>query len=236
MKAIDFLLDLIWPNRCPFCGELIPWDEPYCDKCYSELKRVGNRNCKFCGMSECICKFNKGKRIFPHYEKCYSAVIYEKGARNMVLSMKLGNMKFYAKLAAGIINDFCDMEIEKDCVFIGVPMRKSDIIKRGYNQSELIAKELAKLNEAPYCKGAMKKLRKTKQQKTLTAKQRAVNLHNAFGVEKTEAVKDKDVVICDDVITTGATLNECARMLKRAGAKSVTAVSFAVTGFYKDSY
>lgn len=232
MKILNFIYDFIWPNRCPFCDEIIKWDKMYCDECYSELFKVGNRQCEFCGMPDCICKYHNGKRIFPHYQKCYSAVFYKDGARRMILSMKYKGMKSYAKLAAQIISSFCDIDIADNAVFIGVPMKKSDINKRGYNQSELIAKELSKLYGCDFCKNALKKVKKTKHQKTLTAKQRAVNLYNAFEIAKLDKLEGKTVYICDDVITTGATINECARILKKSKIKDIVAVSFALVGFY----
>ena len=98
---------------------------------------------------------------------------------------------------------------------------------RGYNQSELVANEIAKQMELPFEKTVLIKTKNTKVQSTLTKTQRIENVKNAFFVTDTTKVKDKKVVLIDDIYTTGCTVNECSKVLKQAGAKEICVVTIA---------
>lgn len=105
-----------------------------------------------------------------------------------------------------------------------VPLHKRREIKRGFNQADLLAKEIAEFFKIPYCEDILKRAKNTKPQtETSNHNQRLENIKNAFVCRKPELVAWKRIIIVDDVMTTGATLNECARALKSSGARSVTA-------------
>ena len=107
-----------------------------------------------------------------------------------------------------------------------IPMGKKDMNRRGYNQTKLIAKELTGITGVKNV-SLLKKVRETKEQKTLGAADRRKNLNNAFEFKFREDIKGKTVLIIDDVCTTGSTLSEAARILKKAGAGKVIAAAFA---------
>ena len=107
-------------------------------------------------------------------------------------------------------------------------MRRKDINRRGYNQTKLIAKELAKLSGKP-CKAFLKKTRDAKEQKTLSAKERRENMKDIFAACNIKSLYGRSVLIIDDVCTTGSTVSEAAKVLKESGAVFVAASVFAKT-------
>ena len=99
---------------------------------------------------------------------------------------------------------------------------------RGYNQTELISKKLAKDLKIESSNKVLRKVIDTKKQSTLTKKERIKNVENAFNVVNSESIENKNVILLDDIFTTGSTLNECSRMLKLAGTKEIAILTIAV--------
>ena len=234
MQITKFLLDLIWPNRCAYCDKVIKWNEKYCKECYEQMEFTGFDNCKVCGQSPCECVYKNGKRAYPRFDSCISVADYKTSSREMVL-----NLKFHRSVyAAEVMAEFMYEKIKDidyiNPIVIPIPMYTKKESKRGYNQTKLIAKHLAKYLDYPYSDKVLFKIRDTKPQKDLTAAQRKKNVLKAFEVKLPEEVKYRDVILVDDVITTGSTLNECAKMLKRAGALSVNVVTFATNSFSRN--
>ena len=121
-----------------------------------------------------------------------------------------------------------------NCDFIlCVPMTEKEEKERGYNQSELLAKEVGSRTGLSLFDN-LKKVKETDRQKKLTAKERRENLKGVFDVVRADEIKGKNVLVIDDVYTTGATINECARVLKRAGARKVYSITAAQTAFKPD--
>ena len=115
----------------------------------------------------------------------------------------------------------CDMVIP-------VPLHRARERERGFNQSEVLAEGTSRAMGTALTKGILKRRKNTKDQTYLNAQQRAENVNGAFVVSQPEKVCGKGVILVDDVMTTGATLNECARMLQEAGAAQVLAATLAV--------
>ena len=233
VKLIDFLLDIIWPNRCVFCNKVIPWNEKYCLECYDKLELTDDRLCKRCGQYFCMCKRNKYyKIIYPYYETCVCVANYTTSAKDLILNLKYKESKISADFAGEMIYNKMDLSVYNNPIVISVPMTKKALRKRGFNQSELIANKVAKLSGFEYNDNILIKVKETATQKTLTEAQRRKNLIKAFAVTDKELIKGREILVIDDVTTTGATLNECAKVLKRAGAKRIHAATFATTTFY----
>lgn len=234
MKMLDFLADFIWPNRCPFCDKIIKWDVSYCYDCITKLSYTLDNNCQKCGHMNCMCRYKNGKRVFPRYDSCTSVAYYYDIERKFILNMKSGRASGNAKIAANMLFDKINIQdIDENCIFTSVPMTKKSLRKRGYNQADLIGKRLAKLCGKYYASNILLKIKETKPQKSLTAAQREKNLIGAFAVNKTVDIKGKTIFLCDDIMTTGSTLNECSKVLKKAGAYAVNCFVFATTGFYE---
>lgn len=208
-----FVLDLIYPNRCPFCDNYIPYDEYYCDDCRDSLSPPPEHDdYKEIDYFTSVTEYNK-----------YSIPLINeiKNESNGYALSAAAFMIFQSILTAKLLRAID--------VVTYVPMRRRDKLRRGYNQTAIIARELAQLVGKP-CVALLKKVRDTSQQKNLDAAERRKNVKDAFEYKSSLSLSGKTVLIVDDVCTTGSTLCEAASKLKEAGADKVIASVFAKTG------
>ena len=223
--AINKFLDIIFTKRCEFCGEIIEHDEVICSDC-KKLPINKAPLCESCGVSKEICRCRKNKH---EYKRIAAPYLYEKSVKTAIHNFKTSSMPFLSKrLAVDIAK--CVKENYNDIKFdyiTFVPMSKKTFKKREYNQAYLLAKEISNLLDVELI-DILVKVMKTKQQKSLSAKERKVNVYGAFDLRDKGIVKDKTFLIIDDVKTTGSTLNECSKMLNIYGAKAVYAATLAV--------
>ena len=223
--AAKRLLKIVYPNRCRICGEVIELDAGICAEC-SRVDKKALPRCYSCGCSkdDCTCKKNKNefKRIVaPYY--------YDGQIKKGVSNFKRGGMPFLAESMAQDISVCIEKEyddIELDYITF-VPMTRGERTKRGYNQSELIARELSKLIHVE-CVPLLIKEEKTRPQKEMSSKERLVNLFGVFEVKNIELIQNSSILLVDDIKTTGSTLSECAKMLNLYGAKEVYSAVYAV--------
>lgn len=226
-KFKAFILDLFFPNRCPVCRVFIEYDKFICEKCGEKLKLCkADDICPECGKQECICSENM------HYDKAVSAFVYEDAARLGILSLKDGHKEFGYYLG-NILADMIEKnkEISEADMIIPVPMSAERLRERGYNQAEIIAEIISdrlgiEINNKILYKKA------SEVQHSLNREQRMKNV-SAFGINQTE-LSGKKIILCDDVLTTGSTLNRCAELLKNAGAADVYAAAGATTKLKKE--
>lgn len=190
------LLDLFFPKRCPYCMELIAKQQLECDKCRSEFPR------------------KPYKRILPSGNECVSAFIYNSGVREALTRYKFGGKReFYKSFGSVLANAVADSEMIADIV-TSVPLSKKRMRKRGYNQSELIARETARLLELDYSETLIK-CRENLEQHTLDNKLRAENIIGVYQPINNLDIQDKTILLIDDIVTTGYTLSECCRILSQ---------------------
>lgn len=224
-SALKRIGDFFFTRRCSICGEVVELDDELCSSCLT-AKRIELPRCQYCGASKerCSCRKNKNE-----YASIVAPFYYEDSIANAVNRCKSSNMPFLAKEFARQMYSCIEQEyfdIEFDYITF-IPMSNIDLLKRGFNQSELIAKELSDLTGIE-CRALLKKVRRTKPQKEQSAKKRLVNVYGAFDLSDKESVRGKTILIVDDVKTTGSTLNECSKMLKIYDAKAVYASVFAI--------
>ena len=198
MKLLNALLDLLYPPRCVFCSRLLrDASDPICPDCRSHLPCTGP-SAEVRGLSPIA--------------KCVAPLYYRTG---------------YAGIYAGIIGKCID-ENEIFCDSITwVPVSARRLRKRGYDQSRLLAEKLAQRTGLP-CEALLKKVRHTRPQ-SLTGdySKRKANAKDAYRCTAPELAKGKRILLVDDIVTSGATLSECARMLRAAGAAEVFAAAVA---------
>lgn len=161
----------------------------------------------------------------PFFKKAVSAFLYEDGIPVLISKFKNGRphlKELFADKIAECLIGFPEI----DCITY-VPLTKKSAYKRGYNQSKLLAKSLSKRIQTPAICGAIKRVKSGKAQKGLTGEQRIENVKGAFKVVKLDKFKDKNVLLVDDVLTTGSTVDEICRILLKARARDVYVATVA---------
>jgi len=214
------------PSRCILCGGLLTDGKLICAKCAEDGLLIRGKICRYCGMEKDRCACRDHKR---YYERRIACVYYEGGARRGMARLNFYRHTMLAHhygrmMAVNVGTKYGDIPFDH---IVPVPMRRWDKIKRGYNCPELLARRISEDTGVPLLKDGLYKRRRTKPQKRLRPGQRAANVLDAFSTRHASLLKDKTILLVDDVATTGATLNECAKILRLAGARKVYAVTFA---------
>ena len=200
--ALEALLDIIYPydNKCIICG--VEGFLGICSKCKSEIKRV-------------------------HQQEEIMAYGYYGG----VLKKLILNLKYHKSFIAGkVLADLlCQIIIEKklsiDCICY-VPISKDSLKKRGFNQCSVLAKNISSILDIPviYC---LVKVKETKEQKLLGKEERMKNILDAFEIKNKEKLFKKNILLIDDVYTTGATINECKKNIEKCNINKIYLLTIA---------
>ena len=226
-ESIYVLKKALFPNRCAICGDIIEFDRELCDECLS-AKKIESPVCLKCGCekTDCICKKNTHK---PEYKAIVAPYYYQDSISRGILNCKMNDLpsltEAQGREIANTVKSLYEL-IDFDCVTY-IPMRKYDEKFRGFNQSKLLAEKVADICSLK-CEDLLIKKRKTKMQKRQSAKNRYVNMYNAFDLAENAEIKDKTILIIDDVKTTGATLSSASLTLKAYGAKEVYCAVLAI--------
>lgn len=229
-KIADAFAESVAPVgfRCLVCGRDIFDSTGFCQECMKAVVFNNGKTCKRCGVGidgeedYCgNCAFDK-----VYFDKSYAVFSYEGVIQHVILEMKFNNKGKYAKVFARYL---AFMAVKNKLGFDMVcypPMSAKSKRVRHYNQSELLAEYFCDiLDKSGCCVEALVKVKETERQEQLNKQERKVNLVGSYKLNKEINVKGKRVLIIDDVKTTGATLNECAKVLKRAGAASVVGLT-----------
>ena len=238
MKSfLKHLLNIILPPRCICCGEILSQENGLCPKCFSAIHFISKPYCAICGAplenpideKDVVCaKCLKEKRHTFSLQR--SAFIYDENSKNMLIDLKFHDKTSYATvLAQFLYKAAADILKEKPDVIIPVPLHYMRLLKRKYNQSGLLARELSKLCNIKVDDFSLKRCRNTIPQVKFSGKARIKNIRGAFFVKKPQNIKNKKILLIDDVMTTGSTLKECAIALKKAGAAKIYALTVART-------
>lgn len=212
-------------NTCDICG-METFGFNLCPDCAGKVKLNDKNICPVCGRKTFrpeICMECKNKP--PLFKKAVSAFLYEDGVTVLVSKFKNGRpylKEFFADKIAERMTCFP----KTDCITY-VPLAKKSLYRRGYNQGRLLAKALSKRINIPVVYGAINREKERHAQKGLARKQRIENVKGAFKVIKRDKIKGKNVLLVDDILTTGSTVNEISRILLKAGAKNVYVATVA---------
>jgi ComF family protein len=229
-KILQFLSDALFPKFCFKCQK----EGSYlCEDCLATLDINPNCFC-LCEKPNIISEATKCRKCSG---KFLDGLYFSSSYKNNLVKRLIQKLKYepYAKelastLALLIITHFNLMQKTfsgENFILVPTPLSKKKLKKRGFNQSEEIAKELAKNLNIPLLSGCLVKNKETLNQMELKKEERLKNVKNAFSVKNSEAIKNKNILLIDDVYTTGATMEECARVLKQAGAGKVFGVTVA---------
>lgn len=215
------LHELIFPRRCPFCGRLVKETGP-CARCRENTIELTGEVCRICGAlpSDCFCR---PLRPFA-FERCVSAFYYKGGARTLVLRFKEREKPQLAPFMAKRIYRQIEGRISVPLhQIVYVPNTKSATWRRGYSPTGLLARELSLLSSLPVEEPLVRL--PTPQQK-FQKENRWESGHSNYALKK-EARLSGNVLLVDDVVTSGASLDACASLLKKCGAEKVFCATFA---------
>ena len=231
-KISEFLTKNVYNSdwKCLNCGDEVYDGKKFCDKCFEILPFNDQYICEHCGRqvkaAEKYCTTCKGN--LTAIDRGRSYFVYDKPINTLIQRFKYGNHRYLADYFTDCLKFVYSKNYFNADFFVYIPMTEKAVRKRGYNQSMLLAEKLSIKTEVPvnHC---LKKVKETKRQATLKRSERMKNLVDAVRVIDKKSVKDKTVVIIDDVTTTGATAQAVAERLKQAGAKFVYLITVAST-------
>ena len=237
MKLFNFLIHSVLPGKCMFCDKYMRFEikAPYCTRCREELPFKEEKRCLLCSRqidgegNIKLCKICSANKMY--FDANYSPFNYEGSVEDAIKRFKFADRSWYGGHFAKFIGDELMKERIKADYIVYPPVNRKTYIERGYNQSEILAKKLSKILGIPVVKNAIRKTRDNPKQSLQSYKTRFSNVRGVFAVKesKKNIIKDKRILIIDDILTTGATLSECAKVLKRSGAKSVISATVATT-------
>ncbi len=222
----------MYPNTCPACGKTLGIYASMCKKCEKELQYIREPICKKCGkqLDDEEKEYCGDCKKYVHiYDMGLGVFAYNDVIRKCIYDFKYKDMKIYSRFFGEkmAIHSREYLLAWKPDVIIPVPVSKKKYQKRGYNQAELIAKELSVRTSIPIDTKLLYRSKDTKPQKEVNRETRKKNLENAFIIIG-NVVKYKKIILVDDIYTTGSTIDECARVLKEAGAKEVYFISLSI--------
>lgn len=234
--AKDALLHVLLPNTCYSCRRDLPFRHrsPLCDACSALVRPVGPLYCLRCGKplpdGGAHCYHCRGSKAREYRCKIIrSAVVFGPQVRALIHAFKYADRPYLADYLAewmwGAWEKYPDLAGAQ--LLLPVPLHPKKLKKRGYNQSELLACALARRKQLPVDTRSLIRRRDTPSQTKFGREARLKNMDGAFECIAPAAVKGKVILLIDDVATTGATLEGCARALKQAGAKKVMAYTLA---------
>lgn len=229
-------LDWLLPPLCVRCSEAVSAHQALCSACWKKISFIAPPLCSCCGApfdvpveGETLC--GACLDATPLYTSARSAIVYDENSKPLVLGFKHGDRLHYVPaLAAWMHRAGSDFWASADMI-VPVPLHRWRLFKRRYNQAALLAHGLAKLTGKLLCVDALVRARSTPSQGAMNRDERRKNVAGAIRLNSRyrDIVRGKSVVLVDDVLTTGATVNECSRLLFDAGASRVDVLTLMRT-------
>jgi ComF family protein len=223
MPVFNAILNLIFPPYCVACGAAGSW---FCQACLDAVQPLPLPGCAHCGRPLARIGTCRRCQLEPSdLVSISSCSAHRQPLRKAIHALKYGGMTVLRESLAGILQATWQQQAFSVDVLVPVPLHKSRVRERGYNQSALLARELGKRVAVPVDDTLLERIKNTPAQVGLTRDQRWQNMAGAFRC--VAPIAAHDVVLIDDVCTTGATLEACAAELRRGGARSVRALTLA---------
>jgi len=235
LKQIQMAVSLIYPPRCLGCGDLVDSDFGLCGSCWRETPFIGGTVCESCGVP--LPGQADGFRLdcddcMAHprvWSQGRAALLYRDQARALVLALKHGDRGDIAKPAASWIMAIAKPLLENTPLIVPVPLHWTRLLRRRYNQSALLALQLAKQSQLQCCVDLLHRQKRTESLDGKTREQRFVALGDAvtFNLRHKARMQGRVILLVDDVMTSGATLTACADACLSGGAAEVRVVTLA---------
>lgn len=231
---LSSLLNLLFPPQCLVCQQAVSDHGTLCAECWGKMRFITDPFCAVCGLPF---EFAIGEgalcggclRALPHFARARSVFRYDEASRALVTRLKYADQQHLSAIYGKWLTS-CGRElIAASDIIVPVPLHYWRFIGRRFNQSALLAYSMKKHCKLPVMPDAIKRTRATLPQPGLTRKQRRDNVRGAFKVPARSAafLKNKRVLLIDDVMTTSATIGECAKTLLKAGAMQVNVLTLA---------
>jgi ComF family protein len=237
MNLLNRILDFILPSQCMYCKSSVgdsslPF---FCAVCWSDFAVLNGPVCPLCGRPfespEALSK-SLGHRCLacrqtpPVFDQALSIGIFEGPLREAIHQFKYRPCRALGKPLGAWMAAYIRPVSEIDCI-IPVPLHVARLRKRGFNQALILARELSRTFSVPLSYDNLKRVRPTRPQVELSGEERLKNVAGAFALKQPVKLKNRDILLVDDVFTSGATMNECALVLKEAGVARITALTLA---------
>ncbi len=230
-----WLGDLVMPPVCLSCHEPLDCHDHVCPSCWAGIDFIRPPLCDRLGIP---LPFDAGGPMVsaaaaaaePVYDRARAVARYAGTMRKLIHDYKYRDRHDARRLFVGWLSVAGDELLLEADALLPVPLHRVRLLTRRFNQSALLARELARLRGLPYWPDTLRRIRRTKPQVGLSMRERRDNLQGAFRLGRSAAarVAGRRLVLVDDVITTGATADACARVLKKAGAASVDILALAI--------
>jgi len=225
-----WIVNFLYPPICPICGAPVEEAHCLCPECYKHLNFITEPCCRICGrpfeykgLSDLICGSCMKKA--PAFSMARSVLEYDDFSKQLILAYKHGDRTNLTPLLVKFLLQAENVIFQNVDMIIPVPLHWTRFWKRRYNQSSLLGKALGKKLGIPCYSNILKRVRMTESQGKKTRQAREKNIKNAFRVARPDAIKGKKILLIDDVMTTGATITECTKILRKAGAKEVKVIT-----------
>lgn len=229
-KALDILL----PPLCLACDGAVTRQGALCPACWSGIHFIASPFCSSCGVpfdtpvgdgeicAACLMQP-------PLFQSARAAMLYNDASKGIILGFKHGDRTHMAHTLAGWMHRAGQEFWAGTDLIIPVPLHRWRLLRRRYNQASMLALSVGNATKIPVAVDGLLRIKPTAKQGHLNRKERQANVKNAFAInpESLALIKGKSVMLIDDVLTTGATLDECSRVLLEAGAKTVRVLTLA---------
>ncbi len=233
MKTLNLLLDLIYPPKCILCNKILDTfsnTRYLCDECKNSYTFIEISGCVICGR-ETSNKLCDACSTFDsiYFDKNYSLFTYTDEFKSLIFKLKYGLNKKYAYVMSLLMYEYVIKNnlFKNIDIITSVPMHKSKQKKRGFNQSELLAKQLSKYLNIPY-EQTLFRNKNTVPQSKLHFEDRFKNLKSVFTYNNKINVENKNILIIDDIYTSGATIMNCSQVLKQQNANKIYSLTFSL--------
>jgi ComF family protein len=228
------VLDLALPPLCLNCDATVSRNQSLCPACWKAINFISDPYCQRCGLpfevpveTETLCTDCLTEP--PDYTQARSVYVYDEASRPMILKFKHGDQlhpaiamgEWMSKAAAPLLAD--------TDLIVPVPLHPWRLFRRRYNQAAILAQQIGAQSRKPVLLDGLRRVRHTQSQGHHSRAERHKNIHNAFIVPRAlqDKINGKKLLLVDDVLTTGATINECSRILQKAGASAIYVVTLA---------